>query len=67
MTVAERDTEAQEQKRRKQGLRSRYVQFLNTIASKPVKIRITEDEYSQGHSSKITPIPLITEKKPGGS
>ncbi len=38
------------------------MQFLNTIASKPVKIRITENEYSQGHSSKITPIPLITEK-----
>ena len=62
MAAAQESGGAEEQKRRRQGLRTRYVQFLNTIASKPVKIRLTEDEYSRGRSAKITPIPLITEK-----
>ncbi|MBX8635585.1 MAG: type II/IV secretion system ATPase subunit [Thermoplasmata archaeon] len=62
MAVAQDDTKSEEQKVRRQGLRSRYIQFMNTIASKPVKIRIPEEEYSKGKSARITPIPLITEK-----
>lgn len=51
-----------EEKKTRMGLKTRYLRLLNSIASKPVKVAVTKEEFSSGSSTKVTPIPPIMEK-----
>ncbi|MBX8643292.1 MAG: type II/IV secretion system ATPase subunit [Thermoplasmata archaeon] len=61
-TAAEEKVEEEGKQKTRKSIRSRYLTFLNSIANKPVKVRIPEEEFQEGHGEKITPIPLIKEK-----
>ena len=62
VSAEEQKQQEEEQQKRHMGMKSRYIRFLNSLGNKPVRVRITEEEFKEGRNEKITPVPLINEK-----
>ena len=62
VSAEEQKQQEEEQQKRHVGMKSRYIRFLNSLGNRPVRVRITEEEFKEGRNEKITPVPLINEK-----
>lgn len=58
----EAELEAPVEVRKRRGLKSKYLSFMNSRANKPLRVMIPSQQYKTGSGAKVTPIPVISEK-----
>ncbi len=54
--------ESSGKRRKRLSIKSKYLRFMNSLGSKPLRVMIPESEYKLGSSLRVTPVPLINEK-----